>query len=120
MSALCLYLDEDARREALLQGLRARSVDVITVASAGMLRRSAREQLNWAQANNRVIYSFNIRDFSRLHTTLLEQGQSHAGIILSQQGYSVGTQIRGILRLIAACVSGGNAESGIIYEQLAL
>jgi hypothetical protein len=49
MSAICLYLDEDARREALLQGLRARSVDVITVAEAGMLRRSDEEQLNWAK-----------------------------------------------------------------------
>lgn len=68
-----------------------------------MLRRTDEEQLNWALMNNRVLYSFNIRDFYRIHTTLLEQGESHAGIILaSQQRYSVGEQMRGILRLIAA------------------
>lgn len=85
-----------------MQALCARGVDVITVAEAGMLERSDEEQLNWTSAPNRVLYSFNVKDFYRLHSRLLEQGQSHAGIILApQQRYSVGGQVRGILRLIA-------------------
>ncbi len=87
--------------EEILQALRARGVDEISVPETGMLGRSDEEQLNWAFVHNRVLYSFNVRDFYRLHTTLLEQGQSHAGIILApQQRYSVGEQMRGILRLI--------------------
>ncbi|MEH2362890.1 hypothetical protein [Nostoc sp.] len=37
-----------------------------------------------------------------MHTTLLERGEFHAGIILVQQGYSVGEQMRRLLKLIAA------------------
>lgn len=60
------------------------------------------EQLNWALENRRVIYSFNVGDFYQLHTTRLELGESHAGIILGQQAYSVGEQMRRLLKLIAA------------------
>jgi hypothetical protein len=71
-----------------VQALRARGVDVITVAEAGMLGCSDEKHLDWALVHNRVLYSFNVRDFYRLHSTLLEQGKSHAGIILaSQQRY---------------------------------
>ena len=89
-------MDED-----FVQALRSRNVDVLTVADVGMLHRSDEEQLNWAKQNNRVIFSFNIRDFSRLHTTLIGQGLSHGGIILApQQRYGIGDLMRGVLRLI--------------------
>jgi hypothetical protein len=48
-----------------------------------------------------LIFSFNARDFYQIHTTLLEQGLSHAGIILApQQRYGIGELMRGVLRLI--------------------
>ena len=102
MSLIRLYLDEDAESNKLFQALFVRGVDVTTVAEVAMLSRSDEEQLNWALKNQRVIYSFNLRDFYRLHTTLLEREQSHAGIILAQQGYSVGEQMRRLLKIIAA------------------
>ena len=102
MNVIRLYLDEDAMDSDFVEALRLRSVDVITPADVGMLSRSDEEQLQWAFENNRVIYSFNVRDFYRLHTTWLEQGKSHPGIILGQQGYSIGEQMRRILRIIAA------------------
>ncbi|MBN3947946.1 MAG: DUF5615 family PIN-like protein [Nostoc sp. NMS7] len=102
MSNIRLYLDEDARSHKLYSALRARSVDVITVAEGGMLSRSDEEQLNWALENQRVIYRFNLKNFYQLHTTLLERGEFYAGIILAQQGYSVGEQMRRLLKLIAA------------------
>jgi hypothetical protein len=50
-----------------------------------------------------VLYSFNVRDFYRLHTAFLAQGKAHAGIILApQQCCAVGEQMRRLLRLIAA------------------
>jgi len=51
----------------------------------------------------RVLCSFNVRDFYRLHSDYLAQGRPHAGIILMrQQYYSVGEQMRRILKLIAS------------------
>ncbi|WP_414542214.1 DUF5615 family PIN-like protein [Nostoc sp. CCY0012] len=102
MSLIRLYLDEDAESHRLLQALRVRNVDVVTVTEVGMISRNDPDQLNWALTNQRVIYTFNLKDFYRLHTLLLESGESHAGIILAQQGYSIGEQMRRLLKIIAA------------------
>ena len=89
-------MDED-----FVQALRSRDVDVLTVADVGMLHRTDEEQLTWATENNRVVFSFNTRDFYRLHTFLLEQGLSHSGMILApQQRYGIGELLRGVLRSI--------------------
>jgi len=46
-------------------------------------------------------YSFNAGDYLALHSAYLTQGRHHAGIILAaQQRYSVGEQMRRLLRLI--------------------
>jgi len=102
MSKILLYLDEDAMDDDLVQALRFRGVDVLTATEAGMLHRNDDEQLYWATVNRRVLYSFNVKDFYQLHTRLLEQASVHAGIILApQQRYSVGEQMRGIIKLIS-------------------
>jgi uncharacterized protein YwbE len=89
-------MDED-----FVQALRSRNVDVLTVADVGMLHRSDEKQIDWARQNGRVIFSFNTKDFYRLHTTIIEQGLSHAGIILApQQRYGIGDLMRGVLKLI--------------------
>lgn len=84
-----------------VRALRSRNVDVLTVADVNMLHRADEEQLDWARQNGRVIFSFNTRDFYRLHSTLIEQGLSHGGIILApQQRYGIGELMRGVLKLI--------------------
>lgn len=101
MSKILLYIDEDSMDEDFLQALRSRNVDVLTVADVGMLHKSDEEQLDWARENSRVIFSFNTRDFYRLHTTVIEQGLSHGGIILApQQKYGIGDLMRGVLKII--------------------
>lgn len=60
MSLICLYLDEDTIKSALVKALRNADLDVITVLDAGMLGRSDEEQLDWSTEQKRVIYSFNI------------------------------------------------------------
>ena len=101
MSKILLYVDEDSIDEDFIKALRYRNVDVLTVTDVGMLHRSDEDQLDWARQNGRVIFSFNIRDFYRSHTNLIEQGFSHAGIILApQQRYGIGDLMRGVLRLI--------------------
>ncbi len=98
--ALRLYFDEDSMSRALIRALQARGMDVANAVDDGMVGRSDREQLEYATSEGRVLYSFNIGDFQRLHTQFLAEGRSHAGIILaSQQRFSVGEQMRRILRL---------------------
>jgi hypothetical protein len=98
-----LYIDEDAMDKDLVQALRARGVDVITALDAGMIERGDEQHLGFAATEERVLYSFNVGDFYHLHTMFLAQGKSHAGIALAQQQrYSVGEQMRRLLRLIAA------------------
>lgn len=97
-----LYFDEDSMRHALIEALRVRGVDVLTALEAGMIERTDEEHLGYATTQDRVLFSFNVKDFYRLHTEHLSRGKSHAGIILAwQRRYSVGEQMRRLLRLIA-------------------
>ena|SRR5919201_4842856 len=98
---IALYLDEDSQDSDLVQALRLREVDVLTSAEAGMNGRKDQEQLEFAAAQGRALYSFNSRDFFRLHGLFLSQGKPHAGLILApQQQFSVGEQARRLLKLV--------------------
>lgn len=101
MTKIRLYLDEDTQDNDLILALRLRNIDVCSTGEAQMLSKSDEEQLQWAWLNQRVIYSFNVRDFYRIHTSCLETKQPHAGIILGTQNYSIGEQMRRIIRLIS-------------------
>lgn len=102
MSRIRLYLDEDTIKTALIQALRNADLDVVTVSDVSRLGYSDEEQLIWATEQERVIYSFNIGDFCRLHRDFMAQNRSHTGIVLaSQQQYSVGQQLRCLLKLAA-------------------
>lgn len=97
---IALYLDEDTNQKSLIQALRNASVDVLTTAEANRLSFSDEEQLLWAFERHRVIYTFNVEDFCRLHRVFLLENRDHAGIIVGcQQKYSIGQQVRGILTL---------------------
>jgi Domain of unknown function (DUF5615) len=100
---LRFYIDEDAQRNAFVQALRQANIDVVTVSEAARVGYSDAEQLAWAMAQGRVIYTFNVRDFDQLHREYLATGQHHAGIVaIPSQGYSVGQQLRGVQNLMAA------------------
>ena len=103
MSQIRLYLDEDTLRKAFVQALRENGIDVVTVSDANNLGRIDEEQLIWATEQGRVIYTFNSRDFCRLHGSFLAVDNSHTGIIVApRQSYSVGEQLRGLLNLIGS------------------
>jgi hypothetical protein len=102
MTKVRLYLDEDALQDGLVQALRNSGVDVITVADVNRLSFSDEAQLILSTQQQRVIYSFNMGDFHQLHSSFVAEGRSHSGIILvPQQRYSIGEQLRGLLKLIA-------------------
>lgn len=97
-----LYIDEDSMSHALARALRARNVDVTTALEQDMIEQSDAAHLDYAAAQGRVLFSFNVGDFCRLHNEYLAQGKSHSGIIVSpQQRFSVGEQMRRLLRLAA-------------------
>ncbi len=97
-----LYCDEDTVRHALVAALRQRGVDVCTALDAEMIQATDDEQLAYATGDARTLYTFNMKDFCRLHADWLAAGRCHAGIVVArQQQYSVGEQMRRLLRLIA-------------------
>jgi predicted nuclease of predicted toxin-antitoxin system len=102
MSVIRLYFDADSMERAIVSGLRARGIDAISAQEVAMADRSDDEQLEFSRAQERVLFSFNVSDFQRLHTEYLTQEKPHAGIILAvQQRYSVGERIRRLQALIA-------------------
>lgn len=108
MGLIQLYIDEDAVRRGLVTGLRSRGVTVLTALEAGLSGAPDEQQLTRATERECVPYSHNASDFYRLHTEWLSAGREHAGMILApQQRFSIGEQLRRILRIRAAA----NAES---------
>jgi Domain of unknown function (DUF5615) len=85
------YADEHVPR-AVVNGLRQRGVDVLTVAEAGMLSASDENHLARARAEGRVLVTQD-DDFLRLHAA----GVDHAGIAYTPQGTPIGTFIYGLM-----------------------
>lgn len=95
MSELRLYIDEDAEENAVVQGLRARGVDLLTTIEAEKVGATDPEQLAFAITGGRAIYSFNVGDFAELHRQYLQEGADHSGIIvIPDQRYSIGEKVR--------------------------
>ncbi len=78
-----LYLDEDTINRALIRALRSRSVDVLTAREADLIQIPDERHLEYATSLNRTVFTFNVRDYARLHTEYLSAGRHHAGIIAS-------------------------------------
>jgi hypothetical protein len=96
-----LNLDEDTSRNALIEALRRSSIEVISTLEANNLGKSDEQQFIYAAQNNMTIYTYNMRDFCRLHKVYMEQGINHAGIIIAErQSYSIGEQLKGIQSVI--------------------
>jgi hypothetical protein len=102
VSQISLYIDEDAMDGDLVAALRSRGVIVLTALGAGQTEKTDEEQLAFATERGCVLYTFNVSDFYRLHMEWVAASREHDGIILAtQQRYSVGEQLRRILRLRA-------------------
>jgi hypothetical protein len=101
LSRIGLYLDEDAMGARLVTALRSRGIDLLTAREGGMVNRLDEDHLAFASTQNRVLYSFNVSDYARIHTVWTKAGQSHSGIVVAQQKrWPVGEQVRRLARLI--------------------
>jgi hypothetical protein len=103
MSRLRLYLDEDIQAQALLAGLRARAVDVVTTSEAGRAVTDDESQLAFATTEGRVLVTCNVVDFPRIHGQWLALEKEHAGIVIvPQQRWPVGQVLARLLALQSA------------------
>lgn len=90
-ASLQFYTDEHIAR-AVVNGLRSRGVDVLTVPEANMMGATDVAHLELAARQQRVILTQD-EDFLRLHA----QGMPHSGIVYASQRTSVGEIIRGVM-----------------------
>ena len=94
---ISLYLDEDVD-VALATALRRRGIDVLTTQEAGNVQQKDEDQLTFATQAGGVFFTHNRGDFALLHKRIIQEGRSHAGLILSDQ-LSLGTLLRRLSRL---------------------
>jgi len=91
MAEIRFYADEHIPK-AVIQGLRQRGVDILTVAEAGLLAANDVTHLRFVREVSRVIVTQD-DDFLRLAAA----GESHAGIVYAPQHTSVSALIHGLL-----------------------
>jgi flagellar motility protein MotE (MotC chaperone) len=96
-----LYLDEDSSSIVLARMLRQAGYDVLSALEAGNLEWSDEEQLEFAIAKGRVLYTANQADFARIHHVFADEGRRHFGIIIrSWQRMPPALQAAALLELI--------------------
>jgi hypothetical protein len=106
MSEVRLYTDENAGENAVVQGLRARGVDVLTAVEADRCGLDDESQLVFSTRQGRTIYTFNVGDFARLHRDYLAHGAHHAGIVVvPEQRYSISEKIRRLVAFVRSVTS---------------
>jgi len=103
------YLDEHIPK-GVLEGLRRRGVDVVTVQEAGRSGDLDEKQLSFAAGEDRVLVTFD-DDFLKLDAT----GVPHTGIVFSQTGRpTVGEMIESLM-LISSVIESGEMTNHIEF-----
>jgi len=97
MNPPCIFTDEDIHGAVAVQ-LRVAGLDAISTPEAGRLGEPDLSQLIWASQQGRMLVTFNVPDFTRLHHDWMKQGQHHAGVVVSDQR-PVGEVLRRLLHL---------------------
>ena len=104
MIPIRLYTDEDVYGSVALK-LRERGLDAMSTPEANRLGASDLSQIEWAAQQGRVLLTFNVAHFTRLHDEWLSRSQHHSGIIVSSQ-----RPIGDLLRRARALASSLGAE----------
>lgn len=95
-----LYFDEDVDGR-LVEALRQRHYDVETTVTAGLMGVSDKEQLVYANGQQRILITHNIKHFPVLHAAWMEAGEAHWGIIILIGHSTVGIWLRRMENLLA-------------------
>ncbi|MGA2032449.1 MAG: DUF5615 family PIN-like protein [Thermoguttaceae bacterium] len=94
------FTDEDVYA-AVAPALRRAGIDTVSTPETGRRQQSDESQLDWASADGRVIVTFNVAHFAKLHADWLAQGRHHSGIVVSSQR-PISDIVRRLLRLARA------------------
>ena len=92
MSTIRFFTDEDIFGAVAVQ-LRAKGFDALSTPEAGRCGADDESQLQFASQERRALVSFNVTDFARLHQEGMNQGQHHAGVVVSSRR-SIGDMLR--------------------------
>lgn len=98
-----LYLDEDITAASHLAAtLRQRGFDVISTIEAGNRTLDDQSQFAYAIAHQRVMLTFNIRDFVPLAQAFYAGGQAFPGLVVSPhlQGHRFDQLLKLVLNLL--------------------
>lgn len=96
--AIKLYLDENVHPE-LAVILRKYGYDAIATQETDNCGKSDIEQMDFAASQQRVIVTFNIKDFVPLNNTFYSEDHYHSGIIVSSQ-INLKTMLKRLLKLL--------------------
>lgn len=83
----------------LASALKAKGVDAVSAQESGRKGLPDEEQLNFATNNGRVLFTYNVGDFIKLHSNFIKQGRDHQGIIVSKQ-VTISQALNGLLSLV--------------------
>jgi hypothetical protein len=97
MAAIRFFTDEDVYG-AIAAALRRARIDVCSTPQVSRRGQSDESQLEWASAEGRVFFTFNVAHFAGLHAAWLRQGRHHAGVVVSSQR-PIGDAVRRLLHL---------------------
>jgi len=106
------YLDEDVDVD-LVPALRQQDYEAYTVRDVGRRGLSDEAQLRFATERGWTVVTHNVNDFKRLHSTWIQQGKTHAGIIVSKR-LEIGRMLRALLNLLNQ-VSAEEAKNQLFY-----
>jgi hypothetical protein len=109
-SLIRLYIDEDVH-ESIAPALRQRGYDALNAREVNRRGLSDSEQLAYAVAQGRTLFSFNVSDYMALHIEYVTQNREHTGIIVSKQ-ISISAALRRLLILLE------QTSANEIYAQL--
>ena len=97
MTALRFFTDEDIF-SAIAPALRNSGFDAVSTPETGRLGLSDEDQLEWSAQEGRILVTFNVAHFAKLHADWLDRGLHHAGIVVSAQR-PVGDLLQRLLHL---------------------
>ena len=93
-----LYLDEDVHKR-VASALRLRHFDVVSAHETRRWGLSDQEQLVYAAAECRALFTYNASDYIQLHLDWIGRSKAHHGIIISNQ-LPIGETVRRLLNLL--------------------
>jgi hypothetical protein len=112
MTPIRFFTDEDVYGHVAPR-LRVEGIDALSTPEAQRIGASDPSQLAWAAQEGRVLFTFNVADFARLHHEWMTRGSHHAGVVVSQQR-PLGDVIRRLLNL-GWCLNADEMQDRLEY-----